>query len=125
MYMVKTEIPNLKRDLLAQFGYISFQLILANIDVIGIRINKSDELVVILYRGCDKVGFIYEGGTLSDAAVLAVYKDAPEDNNKISQYENLHGSKISILLPPKENYVFATEREVTKIVNPKYKLEKK
>ena len=58
--MSKTEFPLLKEQLMKDFGYISFQLALANVDIIGIRILKSYEIVIITYSKSQKTGFIYK-----------------------------------------------------------------
>lgn len=111
--MIKTELfPLHKAEIMKDFGYISFQLILANVDVIGIRILKSFEVVVITFLKSQKTGFIYEGGNLSAEQVLRVYQDVPEDRNNLAEYEKNLGDKVEVLHPPKHNYVFVTDNTV-------------
>lgn len=108
------EFPPCKSDLLKHYGYLSFQTALINVDIIGIRIVKSYEVVVITYRSANKTGFIYEGGNLTQEQVLRVYKDAPEDKNDLENWEQSMDGKIEILVPAKNNYVFINDREVVR-----------
>lgn len=109
------ELPLLKEELIKDYGYISFQLILGNIDVVAIRIKKSFEIVCITYKGGKKVGFIYERGNLAEEKVLMIYRDIPEDYNELPAFEKLRTEKIEILQMPKNNYVFVNEKEVRRI----------
>lgn len=111
----KTEFPLLKEQLMKDFGYISFQLALANVDIIGIRILKSYEVVIITYSKSIKTGFIYEGGDLTPDQVYIVYKDVPDDRNHLEVYEETMADKVEVLQPPKRNYVFVNDREVKEI----------
>ena len=108
----KTEFPLLKEQLMKEFGYISFQLALANVDIIGIRILKSYEVVIITYSKSQKTGFIYEEGNLTPEQVYIVYKDVPSDRNLLADYEKTMADKVEVLQPPKRNYVFVNEAEV-------------
>lgn len=110
--MIKAEIPLLKSDLLKNFGYLSYQLIFANLDAVGILIKSSGEVVVITYRGKEKVGFIYDAGNLPESKVINIYKDVPKDKNQLEAYEKSFDGKIEILEMPKNNYVFVNENEV-------------
>lgn len=94
---------------------LSFQHCLINVDVIAIRIKRTYETVIIQYIGCWKVGFIYEGGTLTEEQVLRIFKDAPTNRNDLAQYEKQFEEKVDILVPRKDNYVFIGERLVEKI----------
>lgn len=87
MMSTKTEFPLLKEQLMKDFGYISFQLALANVDIIGIRIVKSYEVVIITFYKNRKTGFIYEGGNLTNDQVFQVFQDVPEDRNQLAVYE--------------------------------------
>ncbi|UJF29872.1 hypothetical protein L0B70_00320 [Kaistella sp. 97-N-M2] len=111
----KTEFPLLKDQLMKDFGYISFQLALANVDVIGIRIRKSFEVVVITFSKATKTGFIYEGGNLTPEQVFKVFQDVPADRNFLEEYEENMAGKVEVLVPPKRNYVFVSDREVREI----------
>lgn len=111
----KTEFPLLKEQLMKDFGYISFQLALANVDIIGIRILKSFEIVIITYSKSQKTGFIYEEGNLTPEQVYIVYKDVPADRNLLAQYEQTMADKVEVLQPPTRNYVFVNDREVKEI----------
>ena len=114
--MTNSELfPLHKEELMKDFGYISFQLILANVDVIGIRILKSFEMVVITFFKNRKTGFIYEGGNLTAEQVFRVYQDVPEDRNNLAEYEKNLGDKVEVLHPPKHNYVFVTDNTVQPI----------
>ena len=111
--MTNTQLfPLHKAEIIKEFGYISFQLILANVDVIGIRILKSYEVVVITFTKNRKTGFIYEGGNLTAEQVFRVFQDVPEDRNKLPEYEENLGDKVEILHPPKHNYVFVNDNTV-------------
>ena len=113
--MDKSEFPLQKDQLIKDFGYISFQLVLANVDIIGIRIRKSFEMVVITFSKAQKTGFIYEGGNLTPEQVFKVFQDVPTDRNFLKEYEENLADKVEILEPPKHNYVFVTETEVREI----------
>lgn len=118
------EFPPCKTDLQKHYGYLSFQTALINVDIIGIRIVKSYEIVVITYRGANKTGFIYEGGSLTEEQVLRVYKDAPENRNNLEEWEKSMEGKIEILVPAKNNYVFINDREVARTTpRPKTKVK--
>lgn len=115
--MIKTnsDFPLSKKELKEQFGYLSFQTIFMNLDLVGIRIIRTGEVVCILYRGAWKVGFIYEGGNLTQAQVFKVYSDVPNNYNELAQWEKSMEGKIEILAPQRDNYVFINEKEVKPI----------
>ncbi len=113
--MTNAEIPLLKDELRKAFGYLSYQLIFSNLDAIGIHIKKSGEVVVITYRGKEKVGFIYDSGNLPENKVINIYQDVPADKNELEAYEKSQDGKIEILVMPKNNYVFVNENEVKQI----------
>lgn len=113
--MTNAEIPLLKDELRKAFGYLSYQLIFSNLDAIGIHIKKSGEVVVITYRGKEKVGFIYDSGNLPESKVINIYQDVPADKNELEAYEKSQDGKIEILVMPKNNYVFINENEVKQI----------
>lgn len=113
--MINSEIPLLKADLMKAFGYISYQLIFANLDAVGIWIKSSGEVVVITYRGKKKSGFIYDSGDLPEETVLEIYKDTPDDYNNLQAHEKAQDGKIEILVMPKNNYVFVNDKEVKPI----------
>jgi hypothetical protein len=85
------------------------------IDVIGIRIVKSGEYVIILYRGAWKVGFIYEGEKLTEKQILRVFSDVPNNANDLKNYRKEYDGKVEILTPKKDNYVFIGEYLVQKV----------
>lgn len=110
--MIRAELPLMKDQLMKDFGYLSFQLALVNVDIIGIRIKKSQETVIITFRAAHKTGFIYEGGDLSPEQVFRVFQDVPADRNNLPEYEKNLGEKVEILQPPKNNYVFINDLEI-------------
>ncbi|MEC5156630.1 hypothetical protein [Chryseobacterium sp. MP_3.2] len=110
--MTNTEIPLLKEELMKQFGYISYQLVLANLDVVAVRLKSSYEIVVIAYRGGNKVGYFYEEGNLSAQRVFDIFQDMPKDKNDLEAYEKSLETKIELLQMPKNNYVFVNDIEV-------------
>ena len=118
--MTNAEIPLLKDELMKAFGYLSFQLVLANLDVIGIHILANGEMVTIAYRGKRKVGYFYECGNMADDKVYQIFQDVPEDKNNLEAYEQMYEGKIEIFQMPKNNYVFVNDREVvpTKKIKP-------
>ncbi|MDV2459799.1 hypothetical protein CMT42_14915 [Elizabethkingia anophelis] len=97
-----------------EIGAMSFQCCLVNVDVIGIRIRKNYETVIIQYIAAKKVGFIYEAGKLSQEQVLRVYKDVPDNYNNLDDYEKEYEDRVDILYPPRHNYVFIGEKVVEK-----------
>lgn len=109
-----SEIPPMRRDLMEKFGFLSFQCIFINMDVVGIRFFESNEIIAIQYRGGWKCGMIYEGEKFSNALLLEAYNDAPINYNDLEEYEKTHSEFIEILIPRKDNYVFITEKEVQK-----------
>ena len=106
--------PPLRSELKEKFGYLSFNCTLINLDLVGIRILKSYETVVILYRGAYKVGFIYEGDQLTKEHLDRVYSDVPVNWNHLAEYERKFEGLIEILGPPRDNYVFISDQEVIK-----------
>ncbi|MBO6184232.1 MAG: hypothetical protein J6O88_05980 [Chryseobacterium sp.] len=106
--------PPFKKDLKNLFGYLSFNVTLINIDVIGIRLlgKFKDEVVVITFRGATKNGFIYEGPGLSMEQAINVYKDVPDDINDLEEYEKRFFGKVEVLVPRKDNYVFINDMEI-------------
>lgn len=109
------EFPLLKEQLKKDFGFLSIQLALLNVEIIGIRIKASFETVIITFRGAWKTGFIYEGGKLSAEMVFRIFSDVPEDRNLLEDYRKKFGDKVEILEPPKHNYVFINENEVAEV----------
>lgn len=106
--------PPFRSDLRKAFGYLSFNCSLINIDIIGIRMIRSGEVVVIAYRGAYKVGYIYDGIKLTDKQVFTAFSDVPVNYNDLPEYERKYAGRIEILAPPKDNYVFVTEQEIVK-----------
>lgn len=117
MIPVKTLRPNDKKELREKFGFLSFQTALINVDVVGIRIVKSYEVVIITYFGAWKTGFIYEGGNLTQAQAFKVYSDVPNNYNDLAQWEKSMEGKIEILVPQRDNYVFINDKEVKPVKN--------
>lgn len=113
-------LPPYKRDLFEAFGHLYFQCSLINLDVVGIRIKRTQEVLIILYRGPVKLGWIYEGGELSQNQILTIYNDVPEDFNLMQDYENRMSDKVEILIPQKDNYVFIDEGKVQQTTKTKY-----
>lgn len=109
-----------KKELMESFGYLSFQCAFLNLDLIGIRLRKSYEIVIITYRGAKKTGFMYEGGKLTKEDIDEVYGDVPEDYNELeTTYERNFGHLVEILKPRKDMYVWINENEISKIVKTK------
>lgn len=105
--------PPLKSDLKKHFGYLSFNCTLINLDIVGIKLLNSNEVVVITYRGNKKTGFIYEGEKLNSKQVCAVFNDVPDEWNLLEEYEREYDGRIEVLAPPKDNYVFISEKEIS------------
>ncbi|AZA93020.1 Uncharacterised protein [Chryseobacterium nakagawai] len=110
--MKNKEFPPSRSDLKDHFGYLSFNCTLINLDIVGIRLVNSGEVVVITYRGNRKTGFIYEGDKLNEAQVMRTYSDVPETWNDLQSYEKAYEGRIEILNPLKDNYVFISEQEI-------------
>lgn len=108
--------PPFKKDLKENFGYLSFNVTLINLDIIGVRLlgKFKDEVVVIIFRGANKMGFMYEGLALTEEQVITVYKDVPECYNDLDSYEGKFAGRLEVLAPQKDNYVFINEMEVVK-----------
>ena len=109
--------PPIKWQLKEAFGFLSFQTALINLDVIGIRIvaeekGFQDEVVIVFFRGKEKVGFAYEGEKLTTKQSFSVFSAVPEDWNEIQDYEKRFLGKTEVLYPAPENYVFINETEV-------------
>ena len=105
-------LPLFRDQLKEKFGMLSFNCILMNVDLIGIRVCKTGEVVIITYRGKEKTGFMYEGGNLTIAQQKQIFDDAPDDINNLKNFEKEMSDKIEILVPPKDNYVFIDENLV-------------
>lgn len=117
MIAVKSDFPVSKKELKEMFGYLSFQTIFINMDIVGIRAVKTGEIVYILYRGAWKIGFIYEGNALSPNDVQWIYNDVPSNYNDLDQWEMERDGRVEILLPHGDNYVFINDKEVEPIKN--------
>lgn len=116
MILKNTALRPLHRaELKERFGSLAFQCVLINIDVYGIKILRTDEVVVILYSGGYKTGFLYEGGNLTQEQVFAVYKDAPKTPSDFESWANQREGKVDVLVPPKYNYVFIDDKQVVMI----------
>ncbi|WP_315055186.1 hypothetical protein [Chryseobacterium indoltheticum] len=101
----------LKSDIKASHGYLSFNCTLINLDVVGVRIIDSGEVVIIFYRGPDKTGYMYEGERLNDIQVFNLFKIVPDNYNDLEAFEKMDG-RVEILAPPRDNYVFINDMEV-------------
>ncbi|MCX8533068.1 hypothetical protein [Chryseobacterium luquanense] len=112
--------PPFKKELKEHFGYLSFNVTLINLDVIGIRLlgKFKDEVVVIIFRGAAKTGFMYEGSALTEEQVIKVYKDVPECFNDLTSYEEKFAGRLEVLAPQKDNYVFINEMEIVRKIKP-------
>lgn len=105
-------LPLFKTQLRERFGYLAFNCVLINVDIIGIRSLKTGEGVIITYRGDKKTGFIYEGDKLTLAQQLTFFTDAPDSYSELGKFEKEMQGRIEILVPPKDNYVFVDDRVV-------------
>lgn len=108
------EFQPLKNQLKEKFGYLSFECGFINLDVIGVKLLASNEVIAILYRGAWKCGWIYEGDKLSPDHVMQLYNDVPNSYNDLEVFEKQRESAIEILIPRKDNYVFINDKEVQK-----------
>ena len=81
---------------------------------------RTQEVLIILYRGPVKQGWIYEGGALTQEQILTIYNDVPDDFNHLNIYEERLGDKVEILVPQKDNYVFIKEGIVQRKSKSKY-----
>jgi len=109
-------VPPDKNWLREKFGSISFQLAFANLDLIGIRLKKSGEVIIITYRGARKTGWIYEGEILTPQDIFQIYCDVPNNwNDLLNVYEAKFGHLVDILAPHKDLYVWLNENEIVKI----------
>lgn len=114
-------VPPSKAWLKEHFGAISFQLAFANLDLIGIRLKKSGEVIIITYRGAKKTGFIYEGDALTTEDVFQIYNDVPKSwNDLLKVYDEKFGHLVDILAPHKDLYVWLNENEIVKIGKKKH-----
>lgn len=107
--------PSLKKELKDLFGYLSFNVSLINVDIIGIMITGQkykNEVVVITFRGATKTGFMYDGSLLSNEQALRIYQDVPDNYNDLEKYKEKFADKIEVLPPLKDNYVFINEMEI-------------
>jgi len=100
-----------KSDIRKAHGYLSFNCSLINLDVVGIRLIKSGEVVVVFYRGARKLGYLYEGVKLNELQAFNLFKMVPENFNDLEAFEEMDG-RIEVLAPPRDNYVFINEMEV-------------
>ena len=114
MHTHHANLPPFKSELKKAFGFLSFQCGLINMEYVGIRLLKSYEVVIILFRGHEKVGWVYEGLKFSPQQVLQIYEDVPGNFNELEAYEKKLADKIEILVPEKENYVFISDREISR-----------
>lgn len=112
--MRNSQIPPSRASIMKTFGYLSFECIFLNLDVVGILFRESNEIIAIQYRGGWKCGMIYEGGKFTNTQLLEAYDDVPVLYNDLQTYENSHSEYIEILIPKKDNYVFINERDVVK-----------
>lgn len=110
--MEQTQFPPYRSDIKKHFGYLSFNCTLINLDIVGIKLIKSGEVVVITYRGNRKTGFMYEGDKLTEAQVLRTYTDVPPTWNELAKFEDEYQGRIEILMPLRDNYVFINEKEI-------------
>lgn len=106
--------PPFKSDIKKAFGFLSFQCLLLNLDIIGVRSKKTYDIIAVLYRGKNKVGHLYDSGAMTEQEVFKIYNLVPEDYNDLHNWEKSMADKIEILVPPKDNYVFINDREVVK-----------
>lgn len=119
--LTKSEIPPTRAQLMKIFrGTLSFQCSFINMDLVGIRFKKSQEIIIIQYRGSWKCGFIYEGDKFTNAQLLEAYNDAPISFDNLEDYERKHHEFIELMVPPKDDYVFITEA----LVKPKIPIKK-
>jgi len=114
MFVKNADFPPYKWQLKEIFGALSFNCALINLDIIGIRMVLSGEVIVIAYRGSQKIGYFYEGDKLSAKAVFNGYNDVPTDWNELEAYEKEYEGRIELLVPPKDNYVFINDIEISK-----------
>lgn len=114
-----SDFPPYKWQLKEAFGTLSFHCSLINIDIVAIRLIENQEIIILSYRGKHKVGYIYEGTKLTARAAFNAFNDAPEDYNDLERYSKAYEGRIEVLEPPKDNYVFINDMEISKENNVK------
>ncbi|MCO4304727.1 hypothetical protein [Riemerella anatipestifer] len=125
MNIEKREYPPYKEDIKREFGYVSFNCLLANLDIIGVRSNRTFEIISVFYRGNIKVGYMYEYKNIPEEEIFKFYNSIPERSNDLKAWAEKLGDKITIIEPPKDNYVFVNDMEVSLVKSKKNNHDKK
>lgn len=114
------DFPPFRSDLKKEYGYLSFQCALVNVDVVGIRSKRHFDIVIITFRGQHKTGFIYEGNRMTQEQVLEAFNDVPNDRNNLEEYIKNFGDRVDVLIPIKNNFVFVDDETVQPINKKEY-----
>lgn len=102
-----------KQELKNWCGYLSFHTAFYNLDLVGIRLKKSGETIMITFRGGKKTGYMYEGGNLNAQDVLQIFNDVPEFEDDIEKmYEPAFEHLVQVIYPKREYYLWLNENEI-------------
>ena len=97
--------------------FLFFQQVFANLEVIGIHLIKKAEWFYGIYSGCKKVGFIYDGDTITPEQQQKCFQEyLPEDANDLIDYVNKYNGKINFHKCSNEAYKIIGELNEKEII---------
>lgn len=114
--MIEMEYPLTKQMLREQFGYLSFQCIFMNMDVITVKSLKTSRCVMITYCGAWKSGLICWDETLQWEKAFRIFQEAPSNYNDLERWERENSERIELFKPPKDDYVFIDDKLVRQVI---------
>lgn len=112
MKKTNCSVPPTRQAQREAFGYLSFNVSLINLDIIGVKLRESGEVVVLMYRGAHKVGYVYEGEKLTPKQAFITFDDAPDNYNEFDKYIEFYQDRLEVLAPIPDNYVFINDQEI-------------
>lgn len=94
------------------FPAFSLHCSLMNIDIVGIWILKTGQVMTILYRQGEKIGFTYEMEGLTEDKQTRVYKDIPNRIEDLEIWEEKLEGKVQVIRPRREHFVWVKDRQL-------------
>ncbi|EKB56574.1 hypothetical protein HMPREF9699_01303 [Bergeyella zoohelcum ATCC 43767] len=94
------------------FPAFSLHCSLMNIDIVGIWILKTGQVMTILYRQGEKIGFTYEMEGLTEDKQTRVYKDIPNRIEDLETWEEKLEGKVQVIRPRREHFVWVKDRQL-------------
>ncbi|KFC19345.1 hypothetical protein [Chryseobacterium sp. FH1] len=99
------------------YGFINFHIALADYEIVGAHLLKSDEWIYGLYFGANYYGYLYLGEKLTLEQQMNCIRDyLPKDRNELTNFKVLYNKRIDYYESTADSFVIAGEINNRKVI---------